>query len=1138
MFRCIPLFRGCNRQVEYIDKRHCSLADIPDDVLRYSRCLEELLLDVNHIRDLPRGLFRLIKLRRLSLSDNEINHLPSDIANLINLEEFDIAKNDITEIPENIKFLKSLNSADFSCNPLAKLPTSFAQLNNLSVLGLNDVSLSQLPHDFGSLSNLTSLELRENFLKTLPSSFAHLHKLERLDLGSNEFEELPPLIGQLSNLQELWIDCNELTTLPSEIKYLKNLNCLDVSENRLEILPEEIEGLRNLTDLHLSQNCLELLPDGIGKLEKLVIFKIDQNRLILLNPAIGNDQNLQELILTENLLSELPLSIGNLTKLTNLNVDRNRLLELPSQIGNLNKLGVLSLRDNCLSYLPEEMGMLKDLRVLDVSGNRLQYLPITITALNLKAVWLAENQAQPMLKFQTDVDEERCCKVLTCFLLPQQKCHQESLENLLYENAENVSRLSQDLPNEKEKISTVKFIEENDDDEKESQFVRHDTPHPKELKARHNKLYFQKGKNIDGHVVIHNDEENDKSNAFRPQRSSVTSGNSFLSENDEEQLSESPAYPSENKIENNSSIQEELIKEDDDRHVEFDHSSNDQTEHHNKLHRRDTPHHLKNKRINLLDTKKDYDKITLLLSQEKEQESAELLSGQIQQDLKNEEISSKSIDNTTNDIQYTVKIFNFEFEKQATSLGLCIAGGKGSSPYKDNDEGIFVSRVTIGGLADQICIKVGDKIIEVNGKSMLNINHYKAVEILKTIENSVEIKIHREISENEKLKKKADSFESTTNENISTNEDKISQNKHSEELKNTNVLPELPSQDYEIVKEIIYTTLIREQNGLGFSIAGGQGSTQYKEGSENIYISRIVDKGAAFKDEKLKVGDRVLSINGIDMEGARHDQAVALLTDSDRYVSLVVEREKLKSRNPNTTEKSSPPVCQRFINSPLSCTSFYSTGSYMANRPSYLGSYKRPIPVTKANEKSLYKLSDSNSENSSTNIKTIENNKEITIANLSSLSSSSNESSNIESSVVACSGGDQIQSTNSVSNVCIKKNISLSTEEEDVILIKTDGLLGLSLINGSDNFCHSFDNEEPGFIIIEIVPDSPAAKTQKFRVGDRVLKVNGMDIKKVFSEETVTALLESTYQITLTIRHDNFPSDWQVGISEKERLVL
>lgn len=50
---------------------------------------------------------------------------------------------------------------------------------------------------------------------------------------------------------------------------------------------------------------------------------------------------------------------------------------------------------------------------------RLQYLPLSLTGLNLKAIWLSENQAQPMLTFQTDIDERTGEQVLTCFLLPQ-----------------------------------------------------------------------------------------------------------------------------------------------------------------------------------------------------------------------------------------------------------------------------------------------------------------------------------------------------------------------------------------------------------------------------------------------------------------------------------------------------------------------------------------------------------------------------------------------------------------------------------------------------------------------------------------------------------------------------------------------
>ena len=58
---------------------------------------------------------------------------------------------------------------------------------------------------------------------------------------------------------------------------------------------------------------------------------------------------------------------------------------------------------------------------------RLEYLPITVTNLNLRALCLSENQAQPMLKFQTDFDERTGQKVLTCFLLPQQAFHTESM---------------------------------------------------------------------------------------------------------------------------------------------------------------------------------------------------------------------------------------------------------------------------------------------------------------------------------------------------------------------------------------------------------------------------------------------------------------------------------------------------------------------------------------------------------------------------------------------------------------------------------------------------------------------------------------------------------------------------------------
>lgn len=58
-------------------------------------------------------------------------------------------------------------------------------------------------------------------------------------------------------------------------------------------------------------------------------------------------------------------------------------------------------------------------------------------------------------------------------------------------------------------------------------------------------------------------------------------------------------------------------------------------------------------------------------------------------------------------------------------------------------------------------------------------------------------------------------------------------------------------------KETISTTIKRDAEGSpGFAVAGGKGITN----SETIVISSITPGGAAERDGKLRVGDRVLSV--------------------------------------------------------------------------------------------------------------------------------------------------------------------------------------------------------------------------------------------------------------------------------------
>ncbi|KAL5013626.1 hypothetical protein ScPMuIL_007896, partial [Solemya velum] len=1231
MFKCIPLFRACNRQVEYIDRRHCNLQSVPDDVLRYIRSLEELLLDANQIRDLPRGFFRLVQLRKLSVSDNEIGRLAPDIGHLVNLMEMDLSKNEITEIPDNIKFCENLQDLDFSSNPLNRLPDVLTQLRNLTHLGLNDIALSRLPNDLGNLSSLVSLEIRENNIRTLPASMSRLTKLEILDLGSNEIEELNETIGSLPSLQELWLDCNELSELPSEIGNLKKLQQLDVSENQLDYLPEEIGGIQNLTDLSLSQNNLEQLPDGIGQLKKLSILKIDQNRLLSLNPFIGNCENIQELILTENLLSELPTSIGKLKNMNNFNVDRNRLTEIPVEMGKCCKLGVLSMRDNRLLRLPQELGNLKDLHVLDVSGNRLEYLPMTIANLNLKALWLSENQAQPMLKYQTDFDDRTGQKVLTCFLLPQQAFHTESMENLLRGSiaTDQDSRLSWNDREKNPRDSVIRFAGEPESDEEGelgteySPFVRHDTPHPKELKARHAKMHTKR--TIDGHIIPH--QEKKENQAFIPMRdpkwvdneNEMGEGDALLEKKphikykavenipvlkapdhnrknwendrgDEEKISEhqpllrevaratvtvegpvanhledkDESTPKEDKTEEEDENSSEEDSDDEDfreRKVGFAEDVEEQNERKTGLRRRDTPHHKKGKRINQAEDSKE--KVLEILAQVAKQNEKPDSSSETEEveHLNTTQPSGDEMVEVEED-EITITIHR----EPRQGLGISIAGGKGSSPYKEDDESIFISRVSADGPAGKAGVQMGDKLISVNDVALLTADHYEAVNVLKQSGNDITMVLGRERVlplSNSRVEEKSPQGFATVSITSDNNMD--------------------------VYGEKLTTVLNRDEHGLGFSIAGGQGSVPFKGNDNSIYISRIIENGTADKDGKLAVGDRIISINDVDMKDARHDQAVALLTGIDPEIKLVVYREKFVSheeaiKEPPSGEKLSTPSQPRIVwsqtsspvttspappsPSPVLALNLNSSAAPPLNQSPVsatlnpnaavsFSSHTSPSSPSNINKSSSPSLSPKNLSSEWTQPRTVVQPPRFNYPGFNkSQSRTSSEikedSPHLQSSVAPISiekdnkilldnrqfskeevdaghrtvveTRDTISVVNHVDSSKSSKFDSDSVEE--ITIVKAGGPLGLSIVGGCDHSSHPFGTDEPGVFVSKIVPDGAAYKST-LKIGDRILSVNGKDISKATHQDAVMALIAPTYEIKLVVRHDPPPLGMQ-----------
>ncbi|CAM4641596.1 unnamed protein product [Lepidochelys kempii] len=681
MFHCIPLWR-CNRHVESIDKRHCSLLSVPEEIYRYSRSLEELLLDANQLRELPKPFFQLVKLRKLGLSDNEIQRLPPEIANFMQLVELDLSRNEIPEIPESISFCKALQVADFSGNPLTRLPESFPELQNLTCLSVNDISLQALPENIGNLFNLASLELRENLLTYLPESLTHLQRLEELDLGNNELYNLPETIGALFSLKDLWLDGNQLAEIPQEIGNLKNLLCLDVSENKLERLPEEINGLTSLTDLLVSQNLLEVLPDGIGNLKNLSILKVDQNKLVQLTEAIGDCESLTELVLTENQLLKLPKSIGKLKKLNNLNVDRNKLISLPKEIGGCCSLNVFSVRDNRLSRIPSEISQATELHVLDVAGNRLIHLPLSLTSLKLKALWLSDNQSQPLLMFQTDTDPETGEKILTCVLLPQMPSEPSCQDNLprcgAFESL--VTEMSDETWNERavNRISSIRFLDdEKDEEDNEMDSVKWLPKSPK--------LYSG-----------HNWSSQSSRWASLKGKESFRDGNVYKFNSGNENWKEGRVSPEQEAEELEDPDEDEPISKFSGSLFDTDDNIKDQ----------------RNPKAAVQEKHKAAVKAKPFPEANNKPQAPASTAGSFPADSNRfpEEMKEqvpRAAEVTQSPLKITITVCS-----QMGSLGISIAGGKGSSPYKENDEAILIARVAKDGPADLTGVQGGDKVLE------------------------------------------------------------------------------------------------------------------------------------------------------------------------------------------------------------------------------------------------------------------------------------------------------------------------------------------------------------------------------------------------------------------------------------------
>lgn len=184
-------------------------------------------------------------------------------------------------------------------------------------------------------------------------------------------------------------------------------------------------------------------------------------------------------------------------------------------------------------------------------------------------------------------------------------------------------------------------------------------------------------------------------------------------------------------------------------------------------------------------------------------------------------------------------VVNITLQKNAKGeYGFDILGGL-DDQYVQGDNGIFITKITPRCPADDNgCLEVADRILEVDGKSLVNVPYDVAVSILNTAQDRMVLKIEKNAIRNPKA--------CVTSE----------------------------------VRSVVLNC--PEGHSLGISLFGFDTNT-------GVYISAITPDSAAARSNLLRIGDQILEVNHNDLRTATLKTAVAALECAGTNVSLLVE---------------------------------------------------------------------------------------------------------------------------------------------------------------------------------------------------------------------------------------------------------
>ncbi|XP_055366398.1 membrane-associated guanylate kinase, WW and PDZ domain-containing protein 1-like isoform X5 [Betta splendens] len=192
-----------------------------------------------------------------------------------------------------------------------------------------------------------------------------------------------------------------------------------------------------------------------------------------------------------------------------------------------------------------------------------------------------------------------------------------------------------------------------------------------------------------------------------------------------------------------------------------------------------------------------------------------------------------------------------------------------------------IGRIIEGSPADRCGkLKVGDRILAVNGCSITNKSHSDIVNLIKEAGNTVSLRIiPGDESSNASLLTNAEKIATITTTHTPQQSTESRNNP-----KSKGAPPPPPTQQNTQDAEFYSVDLERDSKGFGFSLRGG------REYNMDLYVLRLAEDGAAVRNGKMRVGDEILEINGESTKNMKHSRAIELIKNGGRRARLVLKR--------------------------------------------------------------------------------------------------------------------------------------------------------------------------------------------------------------------------------------------------------